>query len=157
MSQTAWNILTAVTVVGVCVFGFILSCLSKRLRALDKAYQPPHLRFGYRPETLVAEIPEGGEPIVHRFGVLFVPTLVFAALTMAVVAHNTAGILWIRYAMYACTAAACLFGEIETLLLFSHRERTLRTAFVLGWIKWGLFAVWTLGMFAGLFIRSWSL
>ena len=139
MSQTAW---TAVTVIAVLGAAAMYAVLRKPIKQMDGL--PPQLCFGYE-KTAQPE---------RRFSLLFAVMLFFAGLVMAVVAHNAADILWIRHAMYALTALGCAAGLAETLLVACGK---LRPASVCARVKWACFAVWTLGMFAGLFIRGWAI
>lgn len=157
MSQTAWNILTAVTVVLLIVLGLYLNRLHKRIRTYSKGFLSPQLRFAYTPQELfpaVQELGHDGHALLKRFGWWFVPMLALVGMAMAVVAHNAAGIQWMRWAMYALTAVGCLFGTVETLCLEFGK---IKAASVCGRAKWICFGIWTVGMFAGLFIKSWAL
>lgn len=157
MSQLAWNILTALTAALLVLWGLYLQKLHKRIQAFDKAFLAPQLRFAYTKEEMFASVgklgPEGHR-LLKRFGWLFLPMLVLAGLAMAVVAHNAADIRWLRWAMYGFTAAGCVLGALETLCL---EGGGIRTASLFGRVKWVCFGVWTVGMFAGLFIQSWAL
>ena len=139
MSQTAWTVVTLIAVLG--SMG-MYAVLRKPIKQMDGL--PPQLSFGYE-KTVQPD---------RRFSLLFAVMLFFAGLVMAVVAHNATDILWIRRAMYALTALGCLAGLIETLLVAAGK---LRAAAVCAKAKWACFAVWTLGMFAGLFIRGWAI
>ena len=157
MSQTAWTIVTVVAVAALVGVGLLLSRLHRRLRALDAAFLAPQLRFQYTKEEMfaaVTKIGQDGHRILKTFGWWFLPMLAACALAMAVVAHNAATIRWMRWAMYALTAAGCAAGVWETLCLEFGK---IKAASILGRVKWAFFAVWTVGMFAGLFIRSWAL
>ena len=148
MSQTMWTIATVIAALGLGLFGVILNRLFKAYKQVDETYQPFQLRFRYAAK----DIPE--EPVDRRFSLLFVPMLFYAGLAMAVVAHNASAMVWLRWTMYALTAAACFAGTVETLLLWARKSAA---APVFGLIKWGCFAVWTAGMFAGLLLKGWAL
>lgn len=139
MSQTAWTVVTVIAVAG--SIGMYL-LLRGRIRQMDGL--PPQLCFGYEKTAQ----PDRG------FSLLFALMLAFAALVMAVVAHNAAEILWMRHAMYGFTLLGCTAGLAETLLVVCGR---LRGAAVCARVKWACFAVWTLGMFAGLFLQGWAI
>ena len=155
MSSTAWTVITAVSVLGIAAMYVLLRKPVKALAALCKGYQPPQLRFGWKKEDAFAGLEDEGMRIVKRFGLLYLPMLVFVSLALAVVALNAAQILWMRHAMYAFAAGGCLLGAAETLMLSASRG--LRAASVIARIKWALLAVWTLGMFAGLVMKGWAL
>ena len=150
MSQTLWLIATIIAVLGLCVFGMILIRLYKAYKAADPQYEPFQLRFRYA----ACDVPE--RPADARFSYLFIPMLFYVGLAMAVVTHNAAAIRWMRYAMYGLTALAGAAALPETLLLARGR-RCARAAGVCGVIKWACFALWTLGMFAGLVMKGWAM
>lgn len=148
MSQTMWTVATILAVLGLVLFGLILKKLMKAYKEIDPKYQPLQLQFKYTSSDVKPE------PIDRRFSLLFIPMLFYAGLALAVVAHNAANHIWMRYAMYSLTAAGCFAGFAETLLLAFGRGKA---APVCGLIKWGCFGVWTLGMFIGLFLKGWAL
>ena len=139
MSQTAWTVVTVIAVLGTVG---MYAVLRRPIRQMDGL--PPQLCFGYE---------KTAQPD-QRFSLLFAVMLFFAGLAMAVVAHNATDILWMRHAMYALTVLGCAAGLAETLLVAAGK---LRPASVCARAKWACFAVWTLGMFAGLLIRGWAL
>ena len=148
MSQTMWTITTVIAVLGLALFGLILKKLHKAYKEIDEKYQPLQLQFKYS----AADVKD--EPADKRFSLLFMPMLFYVGLALAVAAHNAASYAWMRYAMYGLAAAGCFAGFAETLLLAFGRGKA---APVCGRIKWICFAVWTLGMFLGLFLRGWAL
>lgn len=152
MNSTLWLITTIVAVAGALGMGLVLRNLHRRLTDALGGFQAWQLRFKYTADDVKADWAKLGsaQPVMKRFCLLFVPMLFFAALCMAVVAHNAAEIRWMRHIMYGLTALACAFGLTETLLL----PQKGKAASVCSLAKWACFAVWTVGMFAGLFIRS---
>ena len=139
MSQTAWTVLTVIAAAGSAGMYLVLR---RQIRQMDG--MPPQLCFGYE---------KTAQPDRH-FSLLFAVMLFFVGLVMAVVAHNAAEILWMRHAMYGLTFLGGAAGLAETLLVAASK---LRGASVCARAKWACFALWTLGMFAGLFIRGWAL
>ena len=152
MSSTLWLITTVAAIAGALGMGLVLKNLHKQLVSAFSGFQAWQLRFKYTSQDVKSDWEKLGsaQPCMKRFCLLFVPMLFFAALCMAVVAHNAAEIRWMRHSMYGLTALACAFGCAETLLLPGRAK----TAAVCSLAKWACFAVWTAGMFAGLFIRS---
>ena len=152
MSSTLWLIVTIAAVAGAAGMGLILKNLHKPFTAAISGFQAWQLRFKYTESDVKSDWEKLGcaQSSMKRFCLLFVPMLFFAALCMAVVAHNAAEIRWMRHTMYGLTALACAFGCAETLLLPGRAKG----AAVCSLAKWACFAVWTIGMFAGLFIRS---
>jgi len=150
MSNTLWLIATVIAVLGLIVFGLVLRRLYKAYRTVDGSYQPFQLRFKYAAD----DVPQKAQDA--KFCYLFIPMLFYVGLAMAVVAHNAAQLAWMRYAMYGLTALGCLLGLVETLLLAQGR-RCAAAASVCSLLKWACFAVWTVGMFAGLFMKGWAL
>lgn len=148
MSQRMWTLVTVISVLGAALFGVVLYRLYKAIRKVNETFEPVQLRFRYQPENAALTVGS------FRFSLLMLPMLFYAGLCMAVVAHNAATILWMRHIMYGLTLGACLSGAVETLLVAAGKPKA---APVFGLIKWILFAVWTLGMFAGLFLRGWAL
>ena len=146
MSQTMLTAETVVAVLGCGLFGWILNKLIKAYQKVDEKYQPLQLQFKYTASEVKGED--------RRFSLLFVPMLFYAGLALAVVTHNASAVAWVRQAMYVLAAAGCFFGFVETMLLAYGRAKA---APVCGLIKWGCFAVWTLGMFAGLVLKGWAL
>lgn len=148
MSQAMWTAATVIAVLGVVLFGMILLKLHKQIKKQDETYQPLQLRFRYAASDAY------DAPADRRFSWLFALMLFYAALAMAVVAHNAAAAAWLRHAMYAFTGLACFAGLAETLLLLARKAKA---ASACGLIKWGFFALWTACMFLGLFLRGWAL
>lgn len=148
MSQTMWTIATILAVLGLVLFGLILKKLHKAYKEIDPKYQPLQLQFKYAASDVKSD------PIDKRFSLLFAPMLFYVGLALAVVSHNAATHAWMRHAMYAAAAAGCFGGFAETLLLAFGRGKAAPAC---GLIKWGFFALWTLGMFIGLFLKGWAL
>ena len=156
MSNTMWMIITIAAVLGAAGMGYALKRIHKKLSDKVPGYQAPQLRFRYTEEDFRKESPKlgpEGRRVLKLFDKLFVFMLVFAGLCMAVVAHNAARIVWIRYGMYGLTAAACAFGFLETMFLTAEK-RGAKAASVCSLIKWVLFGVWVACMFISLFLTS---
>lgn len=155
MSATLWMITTIAAAAGMLVCYLLLKKPLKALDQVSKGYQPPQIRFRYAQKDIFADLDAQGRRMLQRFSLLFVPTLFFASLCMAAVAHNAAEAAWMRHTMYALTVCGCLTGFVETLLIAGGRG--VKAAPVCSLIKWACFAVWTVGMFAGLIIRGWAM
>jgi len=156
MSQNAWMITTVIAVLGVIGMYAAIRPGLKKMQSIQKGFQPLQLRFRYTEKDAaeaVQSLGEGGAKMLRTFSLLFLPMLFFAGLCLAVVAHNAAPYAWLRRVMYALAALGCCFGGVETLLLPS-RAKAAGTCSLL---KWVCFGIWTLGMFAGLFIKGWSI
>ena len=151
-----WMGMTVLSVAGIVLFGWLLR---KRLIALQKqhrGYQPPQMRFGYDPAALTREwdgMDAQARALLVQFDWLFVPLLFYVGVAMAVVAHNTASLRWMAWAMNALAAAAVVCGMAESLLLLGEKL-TVKAAKVCSLVKWICFGLWVVGMFAGLFLRS---
>ncbi len=148
MSQTMWIIATVIAVAGLILFGLIMNRLFKKQRAVDKTFEPLVLRFRYTKNDV------NPCEVEKRFTWLFVALLFYAGLALAVVTHNATDLRWLRHTMYTMAALGCLAGVLESLLII---RKSAKAAPVLSLAKWALLAVWTVGMFAGLFIRGWAL
>lgn len=153
MSSTLWTIATITAVVGAVGMGLILKKRHKQFTAVLSGFQAWQLRFKYTEKDVTDVRPQLGKGIT-QFSLLFVLMVFFAGLCMAVVAHNAAEMRWMRHSMYGLTALGCLFGCAETLLLACEKGACVKAAPVCSLLKWVCFAVWTAGMFIGLFIRS---
>lgn len=156
MSNTMWIVVTVAAVLGAVGMGLWLRAIHRKLTEKVPGYQAPQLRFRYTEADFRAESPKlgpEGRKTLRTFDRLFVVMLIFAALCMAVVAHNAAQFSWLRWSMYGLTAAACLFGELETLILLSEKKGA-KAASVCSFIKWIFFGLWVVCMFVGLFIKS---
>ena len=149
-----WTLLTIVGTVGVVALGLLLRKLQKLLKERLEAFQSPQLSFRYTADDvnrLVENLKEAGAlPAFDRFSQLMAAMMAEMLLVLMVVAHNITDILWLQTAMFALSGVIFLTGSLETLIL----QKKPALASLLSRIKWGAFALWTLGMFAGLFIRS---
>lgn len=153
-NDTLWLIVTLVGALGAGVCGFGLYSLHKRLKAVDEKCQCPQLRFRYTADESAAQLDtlgEGGRALMRRFSLLMVPMMLEVLLVLLAVSNNAAQLEWMRLAMFALSVAVSLAGVAETLLIRFEKHRF---ASLLSLVKWGAFAVWTLGMFIGLFIQS---
>lgn len=153
-SDTLWLVIAIIGALGTAVCGFGLYALHKRLKAADEHFQSPQLRFRYTANESAAQLDtlgEGGKLLMHRFSLLMIPMMLEVLLVLLAVSNNAAQIEWMRTAMFGLSAVISLSGVIETLLIRFEKHQP---ASLCSLIKWGAFAVWTLGMFAGLFIQS---
>ena len=150
--QTLWTILTILGVVGSVALGLGLRKLHSRIRAVDEKFQSPQLAFRYQAadvQEMLARL-GGSAPLFQRFCQLMLFMMAEVLMVLLVVSHNITDIQWLQYAMFGVSGLIWLMGSVETLVI--TRKPGLASALSL--IKWGAFALWTLGMFAGLFIRS---
>ena len=88
---------------------------------------------------------------MHRFSLLMIPMMLEVLLVLLAVSRNASQFAWLRAAMFIVSVFISLLGIAETLLLRFEKHQP---ASVCSLLKWGAFALWTLGMFAGLFIQS---
>lgn len=153
-SDTLWLVITIVGALGCAVCGLGLRSLHRRLTAIDEKFQSPQLRFRYtahEAQTQLDTLGEGGLALMNRFSLLMIPMMLEVLLALLAVSHNAAKIEWMRMAMFGLSAVISLSGILETVCI---RLRKGGAASVLSLGKWGAFALWTLAMFAGLFIQS---
>lgn len=153
-NDTLWIVITLVGALGCAVCGLGLRQLHRRLQAVDAHFQSPQLRFRYTAHEAAAQLDtlgEGGRALMDRFSLLMAPMLAEILLVLLAVSRNAAQLAWMRAAMMGLSGLICLCGLAETLLV---RRGRFRPASCLSRMKWGAFALWTLGMFAGLFLQS---
>lgn len=153
-TDTLWLVITIVGAVGACVCGLGLRSLHQRLKAVDEHFQSPQLRFRYTANESAAQLDtlgEGGRLLMHRFSLLMIPMMLEVLLVLLAVSRNASQFAWLRAAMFIASGLISLSGIVETLLLRFEKHQP---ASVCSLLKWGAFALWTLGMFAGLFIQS---
>ena len=156
MMDRLWIGLTVLSVAGILLFGWLLR---KRVRALQewkKDYQPPQMRFKYEPDAIRAEFDDMGDRehlLMRQFDGLFVPMLFYVGMALAVVTRNAAQYDWMGWMMYGLTAAGCVLGMLESVLLVGEKQM-VKAARACSLLKWICFGIWVAGMFIGLFIRS---
>lgn len=151
-----WTGLTALSVAGILLFGWLLRKRYMALQEWKKGYQPPQMRFAYDLSAVKAEWDEMGadqHTLLRQFDWLFVPMLFYVGIALAVVTHNAAQYPWMEWLMYAFAVAGTLLGMMETVLLVAE-QLALKAARACSLMKWICFGIWVVGMFAGLFIRS---
>ena len=149
-----WTLITIVGTVGAVAIGLILMKLNKLIASRCEGFHSPQLSFRYTANDvnqLVENLKQVGALLpFNRFSQLMTAMMAEVLLVLLTVAHNIAHIAWIQTAMYALSGVIWLLGTAETLIL----QKKPALASVLSIIKWGAFGIWTLGMFAALFIRS---
>lgn len=153
-SDTLWIIITIVGALGCAVCGLGLRSLHRRMLTVDEKFASPQLRFRYTAHEAQAQwdtLGEGGRALMDRFSVLMIPMMLEVLLVLLAVSHNAAKIEWMRAIMFALSGVISFAGVSETLCI---RLKKHGAASVLSLGKWGAFALWTLAMFAGLFIQS---
>jgi len=152
--NTLWILLTVLGVVGALAVGVALKMLNTRIRSVYDKFQAPQLSFRYDAHdvcTVVEILKEKGVSVLFdRFCLLMAAMMAEVLMVLMVVAHNITDLVWLQYIMFGLSGVIWLTGTLETLILKKNPKAAGKLAFV----KWGAFAVWTLGMFAGLFIRS---
>lgn len=153
-TDALWLVITIVGALGACVCGFGLYSLNRRLKDADEHFQSPQLRFRYTANEAQAQMDTlgaGGRALMDRFSLLMVPMMLEVLLVLLAVSNNAAEFAWLRMTMFALSGAVSLAGIAETLLI---RFQKLAAASLFSSAKWGAAAIWTLGMFVGLFIQS---
>ena len=73
-----WIGLTALSVAGIVLFGWLLRKRYKALQEWKKGYQPPQMRFQYSADELTAEYDDMGDRehlLMRQFSWIFVPML----------------------------------------------------------------------------------
>ena len=151
-----WIGFTVLSVAGIVLFGLLLRKRYRALQEWKKDYQPPQMRFKYELDQINAEFDDMGDRehlLMRQFDWIFVPMLFYAAMALAVVTRNAAQYPWMAWAMYGLTAAGCVLGAVESVLLAAEK-RAVRAASACSLLKWICFGIWVAGMFIGLFIRS---
>lgn len=150
--NTLWILLTIVGVAGAVVLGLGLRKLNARIRGIDETFQSPQLSFRYQAEDVAHMLDRlgNGAALFERFCWMMLAMMAEVLIILLVVSHNITDILWLQYAMFGLSGLIWLTGSVETVAV----TRKPGFASVLSLIKWAAFALWTLGMFAGLFIKS---
>ena len=151
-----WTGLTALSVAGILLFGWLLRKRYMALQEWKKGYQPPQMRFAYDLSVMKAEWDEMGKDqhtLLRQFDWLFVPMLFYVGVALAVVTRNAAQYAWMEWLMYGLAIAGTLLGMMETVLLVAE-QLAAKAARACSLMKWICFGIWVVGMFAGLFIRS---
>lgn len=150
--NTLWILLTIIGTAGAVVLGLGLKKLQSRIREIDEKFQSPQLSFRYQAQDVQDLLERLGEgrPLFERFCWMMLFMMAEVLIILLVVSHNITDILWLEYAMFGASTVIWLVGSAETLAVI----RKPGFASMLSLIKWGAFALWTLGMFAGLFIKS---
>lgn len=153
--KTLWILLTVVGVVGAVVIGLGLRKMQNTLRGIDEHFQSPQLSFRYRAKDVREQLERLGEgaKLFRRFCWMMLAMMAEVLVILLVVSHNITDMLWLQYAMFGMSAVIWLAGSVETLTVL----RKPGLAGALSLVKWSAFALWTLCMFAGLFIRSTAL
>ena len=152
--NTLWIALTAVGVAGALVLGLGLKKLHAKIKEAWPEFQHPLLQFRYTANdarTIAHTMEEKGLAKPYdRFRWMMLAMMAEALLLLMAATHNITEIVWLQWTMFGLSGVIWLAGSLECLLL----KKCPRAASVLAYVKWGAFALWTLGMFAGLFIRS---
>ena len=152
--KTLWILLTAIGTLGTLALGAALRSLNTRIRSVYDKFQSPQLSFRYDAHDVCVMMDilkeKGVAKLFDRFCLLMAAMMAEVLMVLMVVAHNITDLVWIEYAMFGLSGVIWLTGTLETLILRNNPK----VAGQLSLIKWGAFAVWTLAMFAGLFIRS---
>lgn len=155
--KTLWILLTIIGVAGALVMGLGLNKLFKMIRQKDETFQHPLLMFRYRAHDVNAIVEKldgmGIVKLFDRFSLMMLGMMAEVLIILMVVTHNAIGIAWMAQAMYVLSGVIWSVGSAEALLIRKAPE----VSSVASLIKWAAFALWTLGMFAGLFIRSTAL
>jgi len=154
-----WIGLTALSVAGILLFGWLLRKRYRALQEWKKGYQPPQMRFKYSADELTAEYDDMGKRehiLMRQFDWIFVPMLFYVGMALMVVTKNAAQYDWMGWAMYGLSIAGCLLGMIESVLLVGEKLAA-KAACACSLAKWICFGIWVVGMFIGLFIRSTAL
>ena len=154
-----WIGLTALSVAGILLFGWLLRKRYLALQEWKKGYQPPQMRFAYDLNALKAEWDEMGKDqhtLLRQFDWLMAPMMFYVGMALIVVTHNAAQYPWMEWLMYGLAAVGTLIGMLESVLLVGE-QLTVKAARACSAFKWICFGIWVVGMFAGLFIRSTAL
>lgn len=168
MSAPLWTVITVVGAGGMAA----CYCLMHHkqtgvpaLRALDKEFQCPDMRFRYTPEQLYAMfdgVGEAGARLMKRFWLVDFVFIAFFFLVMAAVTHNTAHLPYTRVGMYALSALRAIADGCENLLLLGvqrvypriRRDGLARAASCATGIKWALMGAWIVALFANLLVSA---
>lgn len=155
--QTLWTLLTVVGVLGAVVLGLGLKKLLGMIRQKDEAFLHPLLLFRYQAHDVTALVEKldgmGIGKLFDRFSLMMLGMMAEVLIILMVVTRNAIGIAWMAQGMYALAGVIWAAGTAEALII----RKAPKAASVSSLVKWGAFALWTLGMFAGLFIRSTAL
>ena len=152
--NTLWMALTAVGVLGALVVGFGIRKLHGKIKEAWPEFLCPLLQFRYTAHdarSIAHTMEEKGLAQPYRRLIqLMLAMMAEVLLLLMAAAHNITDIAWLQQTMFALSGVIWLTGSMECLLL----QKCPKPASLLAYAKWGAFALWTLGMFAGLFIRS---
>ena len=152
--QTLWIILTAVGIAGAVVIGLGLKKLNSRIKEVNEKFVSPLLRFRYTANDAIAcadTLQKAGiGKLYDRFSLMMLAMMAEVLILLMAATHNITELVWLQYGMFAMSGLIWLTGTAEAALI----KKAPAVSSVLSLIKWGAFAVWTLGMFVGLFIRS---
>lgn len=152
-----WILLTAVGVAGAVVIGLGLKKLQGMIREKDEKFVSPLLSFRYKAQDVNALVEKldgmGIGKLFDRFNLMMLAMMAEVLIILMVVVHNTIGIAWLAQAMYVLAGVVWATGSAESIALRKAPAVSGAASFV----KWAAFALWTIGMFAGLFIRSTAL
>ena len=152
--KTLWILLTVIGILGAVILGLGLKKLLGMIREKDETFLHPLLSFRYRANDAAALADKldgmGIGKLYDRFSWMTLGMMAEVLIILMVVTHNAIGIAWLAQAMYVLSGVIWAAGSAECLAL--RKASALSSAASL--VKWGAFALWTLGMFAGLFIRS---
>ena len=155
--KTLWILLTVIGALGALVIGLGLNKLFKMIRQKDETFQHPLLSFRYRAHDVNAIVEKldgmGIGKLFDRFSLMMLAMMAEVLIILMVVTHNAIGIAWMAQVMYVLSGVIWSVGSAEALLIRKAPE----VSSVASLLKWAAFALWTLGMFAGLFIRSTAL
>jgi len=155
--KVLWILLTVVGAAGALVIGLGLKKLLCMIREKDEKFQHPLLSFRYKAHDVNALVEKldgmGILKLFDRFGWMMLAMMAEVLIILMVVTRNAIGIAWLSQAMYVLAGVIWGVGSAEALLI----RKAPKAAGVSSLIKWGAFALWTMGMFAGLFIRSTAL
>lgn len=152
--NSIWILMTIVGVACTLFCSFNLRSSYQALRAALPDFIVPQLSFRYSPAQVQSQVESMDKTFLQtlrQFSKHMSDTLVGVWMLLMVVSRNCTTLQWLMLGMMGAATLAFLFGVLETMFVRRAHFRLARACSVL---KWGLFALWTAGMFAGLFIRS---
>jgi len=154
MNNSIWILMTIVGLACTLFYGFEAHSSWKTLRVSCPDFLVPQLSFRYNAALVQSQMESMDKTCLNTLRLFckqLSDALVGIWMLLLVVSRNCTNLSWLMYGMMGAATLALLFAEAETLLV---KKAHVRAAHACSVLKWGVCALWTLAMFAGLFIRS---
>ncbi|MDD3335843.1 MAG: hypothetical protein PHI98_10070 [Eubacteriales bacterium] len=169
MSGTFWSIFIAVGAVGmaVCLYGMYGNQNHgfPALHKLDARFSSLDMRKGYSPTEVFACFDgvgaEGQRLLISLWKLDFV-FILFFWMVMVAVSHNVVRLTWLRWGLMGVATVRAILDGFENLVLGkvcraypeARLEQSAKAASIFTQFKWGMMALWVLGLFASLLVQA---